>query len=133
MIFLDSWIFIEYFSKKDNKECIRIMEDKSVKLITTTVLLEVKYRLTKLFDLERANYAMQIIEGLDNLKIMPVTKEIADLACDLRLKYYSDKRRDLSYIDTINLATSIITGCDKFYTGDKDFNGINEIEVVSIR
>ena len=132
-IFLDSWVFVEYFSKKDNKECVRIIEDKAVKVINTTVLLEVKYRLAKLFDLEKANYAIQIIESLDNIKIIPITKEIADLACDLRLKYYNDKTRDLSYIDTINLATSILTGCEKFYTGYKDFHGIAEMEIVSVR
>lgn len=74
-----------------------------------------------------------MIESNESILIVPLTKEIAKTAADLRLKYYDKKIRDMSFIDAINLATGIFTGCDKFYTGDKDFDGITEIEVNNIR
>lgn len=133
MIFLDSWVWIEYFSENASKKVIDVVESNGIKIISTAAILEIKYRLSKLLGVEKAASILYLIESLENVKILPLTNDIAHLAADLRLKYYDHKSRDLSFIDTVNLATSIITGCGKFYTGDKDFHGINEIEVVSVR
>lgn len=132
MIFLDSWTFIEYFSEKENNAAENLIENAKNRVISSAVLLEIKYRIAKLFGLEHANNIVYIIENLD-IDIMPVTSEVASLAADLRLKYYDKKTRDLSFIDAINLATAILTGCEKFYTGDPDFKGIEEIKIENIR
>ena len=41
-------------------------------------------------------------------------------------KYYDRKNRQFSYADAIHLATALITGCDRLFTGDPDFIGIDE-------
>ncbi|MFA4819447.1 MAG: PIN domain-containing protein [Candidatus Aenigmatarchaeota archaeon] len=133
MIVLDSWIFIEYFSDMENKSSADLVENPSdTRAISSAVLAEVKYRISKKFGNSKASDAIDAINSLPNLRILPVTKEIAEFAAELRLKYYS-KERQLSYIDVINLATAIKIGCDKFYTGDPDFEGISEIEIKNIR
>ena len=130
MIFLDSWVWLEYFSENENKEAIRLVENVSInRVINPAVLLEIKYRIAKKSGLEKANSIVFFIQNLGNVKIIPITDEIALLASDLRLKYYNKKTRDLSFIDTINLATAVLTGCEVLYTGDKDFEGIDEIKI----
>ena len=133
MIFLDSWVFIEYFSDEENKASAELAENpKDVKIISSAVIAEVKYRISKKFGNPKAIEAIDTINSLQNLKILPVTREIAEFAAELRLKYYS-KDRQISYIDAINLATAIKAGCAVFYNGDPDFDGITEIEIKNIR
>lgn len=132
MIFLDSWIWIEFFTEgKESEQIDKILEsiDKGLAAtISTAVLTEIKYMISKRFGIEKSDSVLYKIESIPNLKIVPVVAEVAKLAADLRLKYYS-KERQISYFDCINLATAIITGCKKFYTADPDFKGIDEIEV----
>ena len=133
MIFLDSWVFIEYFSSNENKNSASLIENfTDTRAISSVVIAEVKYRISKKFDNIKASEAIDVINSLQNLRILPVTKEIAEFAAELRIKYYN-KERQISYIDAINLATAIKVGCDAFYTGDPDFDGIDEIEIINIR
>jgi DNA polymerase elongation subunit (family B) len=59
---------------------------------------------------------------------MPVTKEAGVYAADLRHKYYERSTNQISYADTIHIATAAITNCDIIYTGDPDFKEIEEVE-----
>ena len=131
MFFIDSWIWIEYFSdghkyQKAREIIERLKEDKGS--ISTIVLTEVRYRITQRFGIHVANHLLQIVNSLSNLSILPVTSTIAVYAADLRTKYYSTKNQ-LSYADVIHLATATLSGCDVFYTGDPDFSDIEEIKV----
>jgi len=129
MIFLDSWIWLEYLGKTSkSEECKKFIYSSDTKIMNTLVLLELKYHGIKKFDLDNIKQILNLIEDEHTIKIMPITKDIAYLAADLRLKYYNPKRQ-ISFIDTVNLATAILFGCKKFYTGDPDFKDIEEIEV----
>lgn len=135
MIFLDSWIFLEYFLQ-DQKAAIAVkiiasIENANKGVTSAAAILEVKYRIAKKFGLEKAEDTIVTLEEIHNFSILPVTIDIAKLAANLRVKYYSSAKQ-LSFIDAINLATAILTSCDKFFTGDKDFIGVNEINAVVI-
>ena len=133
MIFLDSWIWIEYFSQDEKyKEVEKVLEVNEKIVISTTVILEVKYRISKKFGIEKSENAIYVIENLPNIFIIPVSLDIAKLAADLRIKYYKTKEREISFIDSLHLATALLTGCRKLYSGDPDFKNIEEIETVII-
>lgn len=132
MIFLDSWIFIEFFAeggkKKEVESILSEVKKGSKAIISTLVLTEVKYRIGKKFSPEIGSEVVYFIENFPNIKIVPIVSGIAKLAADLRLKYYSKKRK-LSFIDTINLATALVSKCEEFYSGDPDFEDIEEIKI----
>lgn len=69
------------------------------------------------------------LEELRQLRkeIVPVTSGVAKYAADLRDKYYQKGERELSYRDFIHLATAILAGCKKLYSGDPDFENIGEM------
>ncbi len=135
MFFIDSWVWIEFFSEGDRSEkaekVIEKLEDQEG-VISTTVLMEVKYRIKKKFDEELAERVIRVIESFDNLTILPVTAKVAKNAADLRDKYYRRKTRELSYADAIHLSTAVLTDCEVLNSGDLDFENIDEVETVII-
>jgi len=134
MIFIDTWVWMEFLGKtKETKKAQDIIEITERKAISTSVIAELRYHSIKNFGLEKTESITQLIESNESIAIIPLTREIAKMTADLRLKYYNKKRRDLSFVDCINLATAILSGCGKFYTGDPDFDGIDEIEIKNIR
>lgn len=136
MIFLDSWIWLEFFTEGEKQtEADKILESVSKDITAATsaaTLAEIKYIIAKRFSIESSEVVLHIIENTSNLSIVPVSSQAAKLGADLRLKYYKKKYREISYIDAINLATALLTKCNKFYTGDPEFRGVKEIEVVII-
>src|SRR3989344_2091654 len=132
MIFLDSWVFIEYFSENNNRQAVELIENPGdTRVISSVVIAEVKYVIAKKFGISKASEVINVMYSLPNIRILPVTKEIAEFAAELRLKYYN-RDRQISYIDTLNLATAIAVECNILYTGDPDFNVINEIAIKNI-
>jgi len=132
MIFIDSWVLIGFFSEGIEFEKAKNIIGKIVKgekaVISAMVLAELKYRIAKKYSIGRSNEAIFKIQSLPNVEILPVSTEVAILAADLRIKYYDKEKRPLSFADVINLATAIMTKCDKFYSGDPDFKNVEEIE-----
>ncbi len=131
MIFIDSWVWIEYFAEDDrwrDAEAVleRISEEGAV--IAPTVLMEVHYRIEQKVDERRADRVIDAIQRFDELDIVPVTTEVALNAAKLREKYYQRGERELSYADAIHLAVAVMTGCETLYSGDSDFEGLEEIE-----
>ncbi|MEX2720669.1 MAG: type II toxin-antitoxin system VapC family toxin [Candidatus Wukongarchaeota archaeon] len=130
MIYLDSWILIEYFSENEHWRKVedilkRVLEEGAV--ISTIVLTEVSYRIQQKFGKKKSEEVLRTIEAIENLKILPVTKEVAIIATNLRIKYYS-KQKPVSYGDMIHLATAILSRCKILYSGDPDFKNIEEIK-----
>ena len=130
MIFLDSWVWIEFFSngnkwKKAEHVVALLQHEKGI--ISSTVLMEVRYRFLRKFGKEKADRVIHIIENFSNLEIIPVTGGVAKYAADLRDRYYQKGERELSYGDAVHLATAILTGCEKLYSGDPDFENIQGI------
>lgn len=62
-----------------------------------------------------------------NFTIFDITSAIAELSADLRVKYDF-----LKTIDSLQLATAICFGCNKFFTNDKRLKSIQEINIVLI-
>ena len=132
MIFLDSWIWLEFFQDGKKKErCKELLTSKENIIIDPLVLMEIKYRTAKLFGIKKSEDILLAIESFETLKSVPLFSKTAKFAADLRLKYYNPKRQ-LSYADCIHLATAINSGCKRFYSGDPDFKDIKEIDTVII-
>lgn len=130
MIFLDSWIWIEFFSKgnrwKKADHIVAFLQNEKG-IVSSMVLMEIRYRFLRKFGKEKADRVIHTIESFKNLEIVPVTSGVAKYAADLRDKYYQKGERELSYGDAICLATAILTGCRRLYSGDPDFANIDEM------
>lgn len=130
MIGLDSWIFLEFYLKGEKwLRCKQILKNKDVKVVSTIVLLEIKYKLTKSLGEKETRRVLSQLKVNKGISITNVDEKIAEKAANLRLKYYISKIRELSYSDCIHLATAILSKCKKFYSGDPDFEGIKEIPI----
>ena len=131
MIFLDSWVWLEFFQEDEKagraEEVLEKIEDEGA-VISPTVLMEVRYRVASKFNRRKADRVTSLITSFDELKVMPVNEEVAVYAADLRQKYYSRKDRQLSYADAVHIASAAMTDCKKLYTGDPDFKDIEEID-----
>lgn len=136
MIFLDSWIWLEFLFEGDQKsEAEELIERADTLeeggLITPTVIVEISYRVRVVEDEETAGKAIHAIHSYEHIQSIPVIDEIAEYAAELRFKYYDSGKRELSYADAIHLATAVIHDeCHTLYSGDPDFEGIDEVDTV---
>lgn len=131
MIFIDSWIWLEYFQDDDkSKEAEKILEkiSKDGGLICTTVVMEVRYQVRKKYNEQTADKLTAYISSFENLHITPLTEEIALRAADIREKYYNRNEKPISYADSVHIAAAELTNCEKLYSGDPDFENIDEIQ-----
>ncbi len=131
MFFLDSWVWIEFFSKgsrwKKAEHVMAYLQNEKW-IVSSTVLMEIRYQFLRKCGKEKADQVIHIIESFENLEIVPVTSGVAKYAADLRDKYYKKGEKELSYGDAIHLATAILIGCKKLYSGDPDFENIDEMD-----
>jgi predicted nucleic acid-binding protein len=131
VIFLDSWVWIEFFAAderwRDAEAVIERISERGA-VLAPTVLMEVRYRIGQKYDAERADRVVEVIQRFDELEIAPITTEAALTAARLREKYYQRGERELSYADAIHLAIAVMTDCDVLYSGDPDFDNLDEIE-----
>lgn len=136
MIFLDSWVWLEYIfsgDKEDDAESLidRANTPEETGLIAPTILAEVSYRVRVVEDDQTAQEAIRAMRDFDYIESMPLVDEIAEYAAELRFKYYEPGERELSYADAIHLATAVVhNDCDVLYSGDTDFADLDEIETV---
>jgi predicted nucleic acid-binding protein len=133
MIYIDSWVFLEFFSQSPKwVKCGKVIRSREKKAVSTIVLMEIKYRGIKKFGIRKTREILHKIKSSESICIFDVTKEIAELAADLRIKYYDKENKPVSYADMINLATAIMTRCKILYSGDPDFTDIKEIKTVIV-
>jgi len=133
MIALDSWIFLEYFTLGTKfDKCKKLLLSKSKKVISVITLMEIRYKGTKIAGSKRTKEFIRDILSSPSIIIVDVNKKIAETSADLRLKYYRKETKEVSYADMINLGTAILTGCNKFYSGDPDFENIEEIKTILV-
>lgn len=136
MIFLDSWVWLEYVfggEKADEAEALIQRADSPDEggLIAPTVIAEVSYRIRVVEDEETADEAIRAIREFAHIECVPLGAEIAAYAANLRFKYYQRGERELSYADAIHLAVaSAHEECHTLYSGDLDFEGLEEVETV---
>lgn len=136
MIFLDSWIWLEFLFDDDaaaEAEAAIERADAPTEggLIAPTVLAEVSYRVRSVAGAEPADEAIRAMRDYEHIESLPLVDEIATYAADLRFKYYDRGDRALSYADAIHLATAAAhDDCHTLYSGDADFEGVEEVETV---
>ena len=136
MIFLDSWIWLEYvFSgDKDDRAEAAIERANSPDcggIVAPTVLTELSYRVRVVEDDESARETVRAIRDYEHIESVPLVDEIAEYAAELRFKYYEPGERELSYADAIHLASAVVhDDCETLYSGDPDFESVDEIETV---
>lgn len=136
MIFLDSWMWLEYVFEGDEwHEAEAAIERANTPdvggIVAATVVSEVSYRIRRARDAETASEAIDAIRAMDHVEVFPVTDEIAEYGAQLRDKYYQRRENELSYADAIHLAMAAsVTECETLYSGDPDFADIDEIETV---
>ena len=136
MIFLDSWVWLEFvFSGEKAEEAEAVIQRANTAdeggLITPTILAEVSYRIRVVEDEATADEAVNAVRSYEHVESLPIVDEIATYAAELREKYYESGERELSYADAIHVAVAAVhDDCDTLYSGDPDFEGIDEIEIV---
>ena len=136
MIFLDSWVWLEYIfsgDKDDKAESLieRADDPEEGGLIAPTILAEVSYRVRVVEDNATAEEGIRAIREFEYIESAPLIDEIAEYAAELRFKYYERGERELSYADAIHLATAVVhDDCTVLYSGDPDFADCDDIETV---
>lgn len=136
MIFLDSWVWLEYLFDGEAAEAaesgIREANDPDVGgLIAPTVVAEVSYRVAVVEDAATAAEAVAAIRSFDHVDCVPLVDEIGAYAADLRYRYYQRGTCELSYADAFHLAVATLhESCDTLLTGDPDFESVDEVETV---
>ena len=136
MIFLDSWVWLEFLfsgEKADKAESLieRANTADEGGLIAPTVIAEVSYRIRTVEDESTATEAISAIRDYDHIDCLPLIDDIAEYAAELRFKYCSRAERELSYADAIHLAMATVhDDCHTLYSGDSDFTAVDEIETV---
>jgi predicted nucleic acid-binding protein len=91
----------------------------------------VSYRLRVVDGAEPAEEAVRAIRNYEHVESLPLVDEVANYAAELRHDYYGSGERELSYADAIHLATAVVhDDCGVLYTGDPDFEGVDEIKTV---
>ncbi len=131
MIFIDSWVWIEFFSEGEkSKKAEKVIKEleRGEGVISSTVIMEVKYRIKKKYDRELSDRTVHAMEAFDNLTIPPVNSKVAKYAAEVRDKYYERNTKELSYADAIHIATAIMSDCETLYSGDPDFEDIDEVK-----
>lgn len=138
MIFLDSWVWLEYLLGGDGEEeAERVIQRAATGgeggLIAPTVVAEVAYRVRVQADEPTAEETVRAIRDLDGVECLPLVASVAEYAAALRYKYYDRENRAFSYADAIHLATAAVhDDCSVLYSGDPDFADVDEIETVVI-
>ncbi|CCQ35328.1 uncharacterized protein Nmlp_1117 [Natronomonas moolapensis 8.8.11] len=134
MIFLDSWVWLEFiFSGDKEDEAESLIEQANTAeeggLIAPTIIAEVSYRVRVVEDRETAKEAVRAIREFEYIESMPLIDDIAEYAAELRFKYYEPGERELSYADAIHVATAVVhDDCSELYFGDPDLADLDEIE-----
>lgn len=136
MICLDSWIWLEYVFEDDKwQDAGGVIETANSPteggIVPATVVAEVSYRVRRQKDTQIAAETITAIRSFEHIDILPVTDEIAEYGAALRDKYYQRGDCELSYADAIHLAmAAAVSECDTFYSGNPDFEGVDEIETI---
>lgn len=124
MIFLDSWVWLEFCFDGDRSERAADAIEKAVDdggVVAATVLAEVAYRIRRETGSWAADLVIDAIERFESVEVAPVTSDVARRAAALRDRYYERGACELSYADAIHAATTMLTGCSTLYSGDRDF------------
>ena len=129
-IYLDTFVFMDMLSgQKDlmDKAKKYIMQPS---MVSSIIFAELVFHMIRNgIPKSKKDEILFYVRSLENLEIMNVTDEIAELAGRIRGKNWKKLEKKLTYFDSIHLATAIINNAKKFVTGDKDFRGFQDIAI----
>lgn len=126
-LYFDTFIFMDMLAGGDYAaKAKQYLQQKGV--VSSVLLTEIGFHIARR-KRSRADEVLFCIQALPNLEIVPVTAEISAAAGKLRARYRRKIKKQLTYFDSIHLATALAEGCKKFVTGDRGFEEIREIEV----
>ena len=127
-LYLDTYVFMDMLSGKEELAHKAKQYLKGYSVVSSVVFTEISFHVARR-DVDSVAEILYLIESLPNLRIIPVSHEIAKLAGMLRAKYRKRLEKKLTYFDCIHIATAISERCVKFITGDRGLRGVEEIEV----
>ena len=136
MIFLDSWVWLEYLVSGATDEAAEVAIERANTadeggLIAPTVRTDVSDCVRVVEDEATATETVRAMREYEYIDSALLIDEVAEEAAALRDTYSEPGERERSYADAIHLATAIrYDECDALYAGDPDFDGIDEIETV---
>ncbi|MBR1614347.1 MAG: PIN domain-containing protein [Treponema sp.] len=70
-------------------------------------------------------YAFASLKKILNIESTELTEQISMIAVNLRTKY-----KGLKALDSIHIASAIASGCDAFFTNDKQLKQISELHIL---
>ena len=70
-------------------------------------------------------YAFASLKKILNIESIELTEQISMIAVNLRTKY-----KGLKALDSIHIASAIASGCDAFFTNDKQLKQISELHIL---
>ena len=112
-----------YVTKMD--AIIDAVDQTSIAAISSVILLtEVLSQPIKLGNTALERQYRNILLHSGGFSLLPVTKQIAEFAADLRARY------NLRTPDALHVATAIIAGCDAFLTNDTALQRVAEIPIL---
>lgn len=133
MIYLDSWVWLEYGLRGDQWTVARdVIDDARANGGTVSViaLTEVDYILSREVGRKSADLVTSAMEDFESVHVVPVSAEVALHASRLRSKYHERRENELSYADAIHVATAALLDCDELHTGDGEFEPVEEVATV---
>lgn len=114
-----------YVTKMD--VVITAVENNPIDATSSVItLVEILSRPLQLEDHRLVQEYRDILINSGELRLIPVTVQIAGIAADLRARY------NFRTPDALHMATAIHTGCDIFLTNDMDLKRVTEIIVLAL-
>lgn len=131
-IFVDTSLFIYYLENS------RLYFDKMTKFFTKCYMNRIEI-ITSTITVEEylvypySSQKTELIENFDrflkymNINVIPIDGEIARQGAEIRAKYKSFKA-----MDALQIATAIKSGCDVFFTNDKQLKQEKELPCITM-
>lgn len=112
-----------YITKMD--AILKVVENGPLEVCSAVItLMEVLVHPLRAGNAALAQQYRDILVNNDDLKLLPITIHIAEVAADLRARY------GLRTPDALHIAAAISAGCDTFLTNDSSFKRVAEIGVL---
>lgn len=129
-IYLDTAPIIYFLENNPNyaQKVQSIIQDNAVLgcLFSTSVATNIEYLPKPMSegknDLVYAFSSLKKVLGLESIEL---TEQISMIAVNLRTKY-----KGLKPLDSIHLASAIASGCDAFFTNDKQLKQVTELSII---
>ena len=129
-IYLDTAPIIYFLENNPDyaKKVQSLIQDNAVQgcMFATSVATNIEYLPKPMSEgKEDLVYAFSSLKKILGLESIELTEQISMVAVNLRTKY-----KGLKALDSIHLASAIASGCDAFFTNDKQLKQITELSVI---